>query len=50
LEDGSTRPLALDGRFMLEAGDDDRWSIFGYDVRFDDGDESSAETEPEAGS
>lgn len=50
MEDGSTRPLALDGRFMLEAGDDDSWSIFGYDVTFDDGDESPAETEPEAGS
>lgn len=50
MEDGSTRPLALDGRFMLEAGDDDRWSVFGYDIRFDDGDESSAETEQEAGS
>lgn len=44
MEDGSTRPLALDGRFMLDA-DEGTWSVFGYDVRFDDGDESSAEAE-----
>ena len=50
MEDGTTRPLALDGRFMLEAGADDAWSIFGYDVRFDDGDESSAETKSEGAS
>jgi hypothetical protein len=50
MEDGSTRPLALDGRFMLEAGDDETWSIFGYDVRFDDGDASPAETESGGGS
>ena len=34
--DGSTQPLTLDGRFLLEA-EDDTWSVFGYDVRFDDG-------------
>lgn len=44
MEDGSTRPLALDGRFLLDA-DEGTWSVFGYDVRFDDGDESSAEAE-----
>jgi hypothetical protein len=35
-EDGSTQPLTLDGRFLLEPGQD-TWSVFGYDVRFDDG-------------
>jgi hypothetical protein len=45
MEDGTTRQLVLDGRFMLEADDDGTWSIFGYDVRFDDGDETSAEAE-----
>ena len=30
---------------MLEADDDGTWSIFGYDVRFDDGDETPAEAE-----
>lgn len=50
MEDGSTRPLALDGRFLLEAGADGTWSIFGYDVRFDDGDETTAEAESGGGS
>ena len=45
MEDGTTRPLVLDGRFMLEADDDGSWSIFGYDVKFDDGDETPAEAE-----
>lgn len=45
MEDGSTRPLALDGRFLLEAVAEDEWSIFGYDVTFDDGDQSPAEAE-----
>jgi hypothetical protein len=36
-EDGSTQPLTLDGRFMMEA-EEGTWSVFGYDVRFDDGD------------
>jgi hypothetical protein len=49
MEDGSTRPLALDGRFMLDA-DEGTWSVFGYDVRFDDGDESAAETGSGGGS
>ncbi|NPC43262.1 hypothetical protein [Nocardioides sp. zg-1230] len=44
MEDGSTRPLTLDGRFLLDA-DEGTWSVFGYDVRFDNGDESSAEAE-----
>ena len=26
MEDGTTRPLVLDGRFMLEADDDGTWS------------------------
>lgn len=45
MEDGSTRPLALDGRFLLEAGADDTWSIFGYDVTFDNGEQTPAEAE-----
>ena len=48
MEDGTTRPLVLDGRFMLVA-DDDSWSIFGYDVRFDDGEETPAEAESGGG-
>ena len=49
MEDGTTRPLVLDGRFMLEADDDGTWSVFGYDVTFDDGDETSAEAESGGG-
>ena len=49
MEDGTTRPLVLEGRFMLEGDDDGSWSIFGYDVRFDDGDETSAEAESGGG-
>jgi hypothetical protein len=49
MEDGTTRPLALDGRFMLQADDDGTWSIFGYDVRFDDGAETPAEAESGGG-
>jgi hypothetical protein len=48
MEDGTTRPLVLDGRFMLVA-DDDSWSIFGYDVTFDDGEETPAEAESGGG-
>jgi hypothetical protein len=44
MEDGSTRPLVLDGRFLLD-GSDDTWSVFGYDVHFDDGDRTPAEAE-----
>ncbi|MDZ5664048.1 hypothetical protein HN031_00880 [Nocardioides sp. zg-1308] len=44
MEDGRTRPLVLDGRFLLDA-DSGTWSIFGYDVRFDDGAGQSVETE-----
>jgi hypothetical protein len=33
---------------MLVA-DDDSWSIFGYDVRFDDGEETPAEAESGGG-
>jgi hypothetical protein len=49
MEDGTTRPLALDGRFMLQADDDGTWSIFGYDVRFDNGAETPAEAESGGG-
>jgi hypothetical protein len=34
-EDGSTQPLTLDGRFMMEA-EEGTWSVFGYDVARDD--------------
>ena len=41
MEDGTTRPLVLAGRIMLDAGAegaaDDIWSIFGYDVTLEDG-------------
>lgn len=42
--DGSTQPITLDGRFMMEA-EEDTWSVFGYDVRFDDGDGRAVEAE-----
>jgi hypothetical protein len=45
MENGTTRPLALDGRFLLD-NEDGTWSIFGYDVRFDDGASLDAETNP----
>jgi hypothetical protein len=48
MEDGSTRPLVLDGRFLLDA-EEGRWSIFGYDVRLDDGDRTAAEAESGGG-
>ena len=43
MDDGSTRPLVLDGRILLEA-DDDAWQIFGYDLRLDDGVAVDADT------
>ena len=43
-EDGSTQPITLDGRFMMEA-EEGTWSVFGYDVRFDDGDGRAVEVE-----
>lgn len=36
-DDGTTQPLSLDGRFMMVA-EEGTWSVFGYDLRFDDGD------------
>jgi hypothetical protein len=45
MEDGSVRPLVLDGRFLLEH-EDDTWAIFGYDVTLDDGVPVDAETTP----
>jgi len=45
MEDGTRRPLALDGRFLLD-GERDAWSIFGYDVTFDDGEDVDAESVP----
>ena len=36
MEDGTVRPLALDGRFLLDHEGDD-WAIFGYDLQLDDG-------------
>jgi hypothetical protein len=43
-EDGGIKPLALDGRFLLLA-EPDGWSVFGYDVRLDDGDGVPVEAE-----
>lgn len=45
MEDGTRRPLVLDGRFMLDA-ERGTWSIFGYDVALDDGDTVDAESAP----
>lgn len=45
MEDGTTRPLVLDGRFMLDV-EEDTWSIFGYDVALDDGAPLDAESAP----
>lgn len=45
MEDGTTRSLVLDGRFLLD-GEGGTWSIFGYDVAFDDGDTVDAESAP----
>lgn len=45
MEDGTKRPLVLDGRFLLDARRGN-WSIFGYDVTFDDGDRLDAESSP----
>lgn len=44
LDDGTTQPLELDGRFLLET-DGDAWSVFGYDVTYDDGVNVPVETE-----
>jgi hypothetical protein len=43
MEDGTRRPLVLDGRLLLDA-ERGTWSIFGYDVTFDDGDGVDAES------
>lgn len=45
MEDGTSRPLVLDGRFLLDA-ELGTWSIFGYDVALDDGVGVDAETVP----
>lgn len=47
--DGSTQTLTLDGRILLEA-EPDRWSVYGYDVRFDDGVSEPVEAESGASS
>ena len=36
MPNGSIRPLVLDGRFLLEA-DGEGFTVWGYDVAFDDG-------------
>ena len=43
-DDGSIQPMTLDGRFML-AAEEGTWSVFGYDLRFDDGDGRPVELE-----
>lgn len=45
MEDGSTRPVVLDGRFLLDA-ERGTWSIFGYDVALDDGADLDAGSTP----
>ena len=49
LANGSTQALTLDGRVMLVA-ERGRWSVYGYDVRFDDGVSEPVETESEEAS
>ena len=43
MEDGTVRPLVLDGRFLLDH-EGETWAIFGYDVTLDDGAPIEAET------
>ena len=45
MPDGSTRPVSLQGRLLLEeaAGD---WAVYGYDVALDDGSGAAAEVSP----
>ena len=45
MPDGTTRPVTLDGRFLLE-DDGEGWSVFGYDVTMDDGATVEAESGP----
>jgi hypothetical protein len=45
MDDGATRPVLLQGRFMLEE-DGGEWSVFGYDVALDDGASLAAEVSP----
>lgn len=45
MEDGTTRPVTLRGRFMLEE-EARKWSVFGYDVALDDGASVAAEVSP----
>lgn len=44
MDDGSTRPLVLDGRILLEA-EGEQWRIFGYDLHLDDGIPADGETD-----
>jgi hypothetical protein len=48
MPDGSARPLVLDGSFLLEA-DDDGFTIFGYEVTFDNGDGEQVEVDSGTG-
>lgn len=45
MPDGTTRPLSLRGRFLLERADGD-WVVYGYDVALDDGSAVAAEVTP----
>ncbi|KRF07624.1 hypothetical protein ASG88_01995 [Nocardioides sp. Soil777] len=45
MPDGTTRPLSLQGRFLLERTDGD-WVVYGYDVALDDGSAVAAEVTP----
>jgi hypothetical protein len=45
MPDGSTRPVTLQGRLLLEEDDGD-WAVFGYDVALDDGADVPAEVTP----
>jgi hypothetical protein len=45
MPDGSTRPVTLTGRLLLEEADGD-WTVFGYDVAMDDGADVSTEVTP----
>ena len=45
MENGTKRPLVLDGRFLLDA-ERGTWSVFGYDVTLDNGEQVDAESLP----
>lgn len=45
MADGSTRPVSLEGRLLLEEADGD-WAVYGYDVALDDGSTVASQVSP----